>query len=150
MIHTIHTASPSVSISYASVSLSCNLFHFWLELLFRCLDGCVRRWEPRNFVQHRENWLIPTSINHIITTRVRITTEGYIFSLFISPRPEGYQSPSHNTSTGPMSFPRGVPHLHHPIILPLVPCPFQGMLGYPPPSQVRDRVPPGQGWGTPG
>ena len=33
-------------------------------------------------------------------------------------------SPSHNTSTGPMSF-LGVPHLH-PIILPLVPCPFPG------------------------
>ena len=39
-------------------------------------------------------------------------------------------SPSHNTSTGPISF-LGVPHLH-PITLPLVPCPFQG--GTPSPS----------------
>ena len=36
----------------------------------------------------------------------------------------GTPSPSHNTSTGPMSFP-GVPHVH-PIILQLVPCPFRG------------------------
>ena len=34
-------------------------------------------------------------------------------------------SPSHNTSTGPMSF-LGVPHIH-PIILQLVPYPFQGV-----------------------
>ena len=56
-------------------------------------------------------------------------------------------NPSHNTSTGPMSFPEGVPHLH-PIILPLVPCPFWG---YPSdwlqvPSQ---EVPQSQVGGTP-
>ena len=34
--------------------------------------------------------------------------------------------PSHNTSTGSMSFPGGVPHLH-PIIVPFVPSPFQGV-----------------------
>ena len=33
--------------------------------------------------------------------------------------------PSHNISTGIMSFPRGYPHLHS-IILPLVSCPFHG------------------------
>ena len=38
-------------------------------------------------------------------------------------------SPSHNTSTDPMSFLEGIPNLH-PIILPLVPC---LSCGYPPP-----------------
>ena len=54
-------------------------------------------------------------------------------------------SSSHNTSTGPMSFPGS-----HTIILPLVPCPFQGVpsdcsqvppsTGYPPTPRT--------GWGT--
>ena len=72
-------------------------------------------------------------------------------------------SPSHNTSTGPMSFP-GVPHFH-PIILPLVPCPFQGdvpqwlvtvLMGVPPtrtelgyPQARSDWGTPSQDWGTP-
>ena len=82
----------------------------------------------------------------------------------------GYPSLSHNTSTGPMSFP-GVPHFH-PIILPLVPCSLQGLVpqwlvpghflggtqsqmgqngGYPKTGtpQPGTGYPPGQGWGTP-
>ena len=45
-----------------------------------------------------------------------------------------YPSQSYNTSTGPMSFPAWLPHLH-PILLPLVSCP-------------RTGVPAGQDWGT--
>ena len=58
----------------------------------------------------------------------------------------GTPSPSHNTSTGPMSFLGGqVPHLHS-IILALVPCTFWRY----PPSQVRmGGTPTVLGWGTP-
>ena len=99
--------------------------------------------------------------------------------------PGGTQSPSHNTSTGPMSFlgkgfpgvpqilgwdtpparsrwggggypvlrwdttcpgqGRGVPHLH-PIILPLVPCPFLGVS----PGQLRMGYSPPPAGGTEG
>ena len=53
----------------------------------------------------------------------------------------GTPSPSHNTSTGPMSFP-GVPHW-------LVPGPFRGgMPGWGTP-QPGMGYPPGQEWGTP-
>ena len=71
----------------------------------------------------------PHSSFSITTVRV----QSNVFSLFT---PGGYPSPSHNTSTGPMSFlggcssPRGYP-----------------IRGVPQPGQ--DGVPPGQDWGTP-
>ena len=89
----------------------------------------------------------------IFTARIRGMREGNSFSLFVCPHPGG----------------GGLPHIH-PIILPLVPCPFQGvpylyshntssgpmsfLRGYPGvcPSQVPpswDGVPPVLGWGTP-
>ena len=67
----------------------------------------------------------------LITDRVRSTTGGYIFTgvcLFTRgggggrlPHLHPIIFPSHNTSTGPMSFPGGVPHLHPQT---LVRCPF--------------------------
>ena len=45
----------------------------------------------------------------IITIRVRSTTGGYIFSLFIYSHPGGTQSPPHDSSTGPTSFLWGTP-----------------------------------------
>ena len=82
----------------------------------------------------------------LVTTRIRRMREGNSFSLSVHTR-EGTPSPSHNTSTGPISF-LGVPHLH-PIILPLVPYPFQGLPGQDR-VQVRTGYPPDRsGWGTP-
>ena len=80
---------------------------------------------------------------HFITARIRRMGK-VIVSVCLSVHTWG--PPSYNTSTGPMSFP-GVPHLH-PIILPLVPCPFQGVPQWLVPGPFQ-RVP--QSWmgGTP-
>ena len=88
-----------------------------------------------------------------------------MFSVCSHPEGGCTPSPSHNTSTGPMSFLGGIPHLH-PIKLPLVPCPFLGVPqclvlgafrgwggggGTPvPDGQLRIGYPPARsGWGTP-
>ena len=85
-----------------------------------------------------------------ITDCICSMTVGYVFTgvcLFnCVGGPQGYPSPSHNTSTGPMSYPgctpspshntstgpmsffQGVLHLH-PIIIQLVPGPFPGLDG---------------------
>ena len=82
--------------------------------------------------------LHPTSFCDLITAHVWSMTGHYGSVCSHQGRGgEDTPSPSHNTSTGPMSFPEGVPHVYS-IILPLVPCPFCG------PRTVPDR------WGTPG
>ena len=68
-----------------------------------------------------------------------------MFSVCPPPGEGGY--PISTTSTGPMSFP-GVPHLH-PIILPLVPCPFLGALQGLVPGPFPGEVPNSQARSTP-
>ena len=81
-------------------------------------------------------------LRHLISARIRRMREGNSFSLFVSPHLGGE-----------------VPHLH-PIILPLVPCPFRGPYPIPipqyfywlhvlPGGRGGGTPSPGQGWRTP-